>query len=155
MLKNTPHNSTEYLKTVSLREELLRKPLGMKFSKEELALEKDQVHLSLWEDEELLGCLVMVKSSQKRWKMRQVAVRADLQGKGIGQKLILASERWLLARGVTEIYLHAREPVVQFYEKLGYQIEGDRFYEVSIPHFLMNKRFSGDHLQSKHVFVPL
>ena len=35
--------------------------------------------------------------------------------------------------------LHARETAVGFYEKLGYKTSGDKFIEVTIPHFPMQK----------------
>jgi predicted GNAT family N-acyltransferase len=35
--------------------------------------------------------------------------------------------------------MHARKSAVGFYEKLGYEIEGDEFEEVTIPHYEMQK----------------
>lgn len=39
--------------------------------------------------------------------------------------------------GYEEIVLHARETAVPFYEPLGYTRVGDRFTEVTIPHWVM------------------
>jgi predicted GNAT family N-acyltransferase len=38
--------------------------------------------------------------------------------------------------------MHARKTAVVFYEKLGYTSTGNEFTEVSIPHFVMEKRLS-------------
>jgi predicted GNAT family N-acyltransferase len=35
--------------------------------------------------------------------------------------------------------MHARKSAAAFYEKLGYQIIGDAFEEVTIPHYEMQK----------------
>ena len=36
--------------------------------------------------------------------------------------------------------MHARETAVGFYEKLGYKVVGDKFTEVTIPHYVMEKK---------------
>jgi predicted GNAT family N-acyltransferase len=74
--------------------------------------------------------------------MRQVAIEPSLQGQGIGSSLIKYSE--LVARKAvyTSMVLHARDTAVPFYQKLGYQIEGDLFEEVGIPHYAMRKQLA-------------
>ena len=71
--------------------------------------------------------------------MRQVAVRADAQGKGVGRALVEASEREAIERGYARIVLHARENAVPFYECLGYATEGEPFIEIGLPHRAMAK----------------
>ena len=61
------------------------------------------------------------------------------RGEGIGAQIMNFSESWARLEGFTEIVLHAQEPVVGFYLKLGYSIVGERFYEADIPHFKMRK----------------
>jgi predicted GNAT family N-acyltransferase len=36
--------------------------------------------------------------------------------------------------------MHARKDAIGFYEKQGYKISGDEFTEVTIPHFVMEKK---------------
>jgi predicted GNAT family N-acyltransferase len=36
--------------------------------------------------------------------------------------------------------MHARQSAVGFYQKLGYQIRGEEFEEVTIPHYEMQKQ---------------
>ena len=71
--------------------------------------------------------------------MRQLAVRPDSQGEGIGRTLVRYSESFARDRGYQEIFLHARETAVTFYRKLDYELEGDQFTEVTIPHYYMRK----------------
>lgn len=136
------YGTTDYHKTVALRETLLRKPLGLVFAPQELEKEHAHIHLAMWQHHhELLACLVMVPTgAQNVWKMRQVAVRADWQGKHIGQQLIVEAEGLASKRNINRIYLHARKPVVGFYERLGYQKVGRIFEEVGIPHQKMEKQ---------------
>ena len=71
--------------------------------------------------------------------MRQVAVASTWQGKGIGSMLVAESEKTASRLGFSLITLHARESAVPFYERLGYGRVGERFEEVTIPHFKMEK----------------
>ena len=45
--------------------------------------------------------------------------------------------------GYRRMILHARETAVAFYENLGYARVGDRFVEVTIYHWAMEKRLTG------------
>jgi predicted GNAT family N-acyltransferase len=69
-----------------------------------------------------------------------MAVRADLQGLGLGSRLLGEVEGLLLAQGARSIILHARVSVVPFYQMLGYVSEGEDFVEVTLPHRSMRKQ---------------
>ena len=130
----------EYDEAVGLRYEVLRKPLGLDYSPEQLASEYDQVHLAAYSNSgELLAYLNLTPAGTQTVKMRQVAVAAALQGKGIGTLLVAESERLAQRLQFEGMTLHARETAVPFYERLGYVREGERFEEVGIPHFKMKK----------------
>ena len=134
------HNGAIYWSAVNLRSDVLRKPLGLEFSKEELLLEKDQIHIVGTLNEKLVASLSMVKVTDTTLKMRQVAVNTELQGKRIGAKLVAFSETWALENGYHEMILHAREAASKFYAKLSYHRVGDSFLEVGLPHYKMKKR---------------
>lgn len=130
----------EYDEAVRLRTDVLRKPLGLEFTPEQLAEEYDQRHLAAYNASgRLLGCLSLVVADDASWKMRQVAVAEAVQGKGVGKTLVEASEHLALLAGVNSMVLHARETAVPFYLALGYVTVGERFEEVGIPHFKMQK----------------
>lgn len=129
----------EYEAEVRLREEVLRKPLGLKFDPQDLLLEQDYLHFGLYEQENLVATLQFIQLSTTALKMRQVAVSAFRQREGLGRILVEWSEKWARERGYRKINLHARKSVVTFYEKLSYQVEGEEFLEVGIPHLLMSK----------------
>jgi GNAT superfamily N-acetyltransferase len=136
------HGSDEYRQTVALRDEVLRKPLGLRFAPKGLAAEEDSFHLACWDGDALAGCLVLKPLSRRRIRMRQLAVAPPRQGRGLGKALVNFAESFARRRGYQEMVVHARETAVGFYEKLGYMKEGRRFTEVTLPHFGMRKVLS-------------
>jgi N-acetylglutamate synthase-like GNAT family acetyltransferase len=133
----------EYDETVKLRYNILREPLGLDFTEEQLAAEYSDFHLAAYDDAWILrGCLVLTPKDGKVLKMRQVAVDNIVQSKGIGSLLVKASEVYARAKGYDKMELNARDTAVVFYQKLGYNTEGGMFEEVSIPHFKMVKKIN-------------
>jgi len=135
------HGSAQYWETVDLRRRILRTPLGLIFTDEELAAESREHHLAAYDDLGLAGCLVLVPYGEEA-KMRQVAVEPDRQGQGIGRVMVEEFERFARSAGYRRIVLNARDTAVPFYERLGYGIEGEMFEEVTIPHFRMVKNLT-------------
>jgi GNAT superfamily N-acetyltransferase len=137
------HGSRAYEETVRLREAVLRRPLGLSFTRQELDDEASSQHIAAFEGDEetpCVGCLVLMPVDRDVVRMRQVAVRPDRQREGLGAALVAFAERVARARGYGEITAHVREPVIPFYARLGYELSGSRFVEVTLPHFLMRKR---------------
>lgn len=132
--------SPEYDESVSLRYDVLRKPLGLDFTEEQLASEYDSIHLACYDEQRrLLGILLLTPKSDTEIKMRQVAVHADHQNKGIGKIMVDFAEQLAIYKGYDKMVLNARDVAKPFYEKLSYNIEGDEFVEVGIPHYFMWK----------------
>ena len=129
-----------YAKTVALREKVLREPLGMKFDKEFLAQDTDNIHIAAIEQGNVLGTLLLKPLDNKTVKMRQVAVDPDLQRSGVGTAMVKFSEQIARSRGFERIVLHARKYAIPFYKRLDYEVVGDEFLEIGIPHFKMQKR---------------
>ncbi len=139
-LKILDHGSDEYRQMVKLRDDMLRKPLGLSFTTQELERERDNMLIGAFEEEEMLGCCMLVEENYDIVRLRQMAVLNDLQGKGIGRALMNFAENLARDRGYKIISMHARKNAVGFYEKMGYQISGDEFIELTIPHYVMEKK---------------
>lgn len=133
------YKSSEYLQTIELREKILRIPLGLKFTKEYLKRDEHDFHLVAMYDKKVIGCLILTPREKEIVQMRQVAVDATLQGKGIGKKLVYFSEQVSQEKGFKKIILNARLVAVPFYKRLQYKIVSDEFIEVGIPHYKMEK----------------
>lgn len=138
-LKILDYGSPEYRQMIKMRDEILRKPLGLNFSEEELEKEKENLLIGAFDDDKMLGCCMLVEQSPEIVRLRQMAVLNDLQGKGIGQALTQFAENLARDHGYKVITMHARKNVMGFYEKMGYRIKGDEFIEITIPHFVMEK----------------
>jgi len=138
-LKIIDHGSREYQQMVHLRNEILRRPLGLQFTPEELEKEKEEILIGAFEEEKMLGCCMLITEAPNSVRLRQMAVLNNLQGKGIGRALMQFAENIARDRGYQKITMHARKTAVGFYEKLGYRISGQEFEEVTIPHYIMEK----------------
>ncbi len=135
------YQSKDYHKSIELRDKILRKPLGMIFTEEFLAKDKNEHVLGLFDKHKILATLNLKPVSSKSLKMRQVAVDEHLQGKGLGGILVKFSEEYALNIGFDEIVLHARDTAVKFYLSLDYEITDENyFYEVGIAHLKMRKK---------------
>lgn len=139
-LKQIDHGSKEYLQMVKLRNDILRQPLGLAFTPEELAKEADDILIGAFDEDDLLACCMLTKASADSLRLRQMAVQNNLQGKGIGASMLNFAELLTKDKGYNKIIMHARETATGFYEKLGYNIVGDKFTEVTIPHYVMEKK---------------
>ncbi len=138
-IRTVPYGSLEHEQAILLRRRVLRWPLDRDFTDEELAAETDQFHLVGIEDGEVVACALLQRVGDSA-KMRQVAVSPELQGQGVGRKLVAAFEELTRERGLAEVILNARQTAVPFYERLGYAVVEEPFDEVGIPHRKMRKR---------------
>ena len=138
-LKIIDYGSPEYTQMIKLRDAILRKPLGLTFTQDDLEQEKDNMFIGAFEEDRMLGCCMLVEEQPDIVRLRQMAVLNDLQGKGIGRALMNFAENLARDRGYKIVRMHARNNAVGFYEKVGYKVKGDQFIEVTIPHFVMEK----------------
>ena len=142
LFKQIGFGTAEYRRECLLREEVLRRPLGLSLSGEDLAGEESQFHFGLFDSVgELVACVIAAPLSPTEAKIRQMAVAPSHQGKGAGRQLMRELEESLRARGFRSFTLDARSSAVGFYEKLGYTTVGGEFVEVTVPHFKMVKVF--------------
>lgn len=139
-LKIIDHGSNEYWQMVKLRDDILRRPLGLGFTQHELEKEKENMLIGAFEDDQMLGCCMLVEKDPEIVRLRQMAVLNDLQGKGIGRALMNFAENIARDRGYKVLSMHARKNAVGFYEKMGYKVASDEFTEVTIPHYVMEKQ---------------
>lgn len=135
------YKSAEYDQMVDLRYEILRKPLGLTFSEQDLEKDKNDILLAAFYPNagEITGCCILTKLNEVTAQLRQMAIAEFCQGKGLGCELLTFAEQTAIKHNYKYIYLHARKTAIDFYKKQGYSIEGGQFTEVGIPHFEMLK----------------
>jgi N-acetylglutamate synthase-like GNAT family acetyltransferase len=128
---------------VRLRDKILRKPLRLEFTEEQLEEESSEFHFGVYDiHDQLLGCLSFKPLVSNTIKMRQVAIDDVFQNSGIGSFLVESAEQWAVNHQYEWIDLHARDTAVSFYTKLNYQLYGEPFIEVNIPHRSMRKKLN-------------
>ena len=71
--------------------------------------------------------------------MRQVAVNENWQNRKVGTQLVKFAESFSKERGFSKMILHSRKIALKFYQRLSYNIIGNEFLEINIPHFKMEK----------------
>jgi predicted GNAT family N-acyltransferase len=132
-------SSPKYQQVWELREEILRKPLGLSLRNEDLSRDHIDTIFIAEHNGHVIGCLMLQRKDVKQLQLRQMAVASEWQGKNIGRLLVNAAEDFSSSNGYTSMMMHARKVAIGFYLSLGYSIKGDEFTEVGIPHFLMEK----------------
>ncbi len=139
-IKVIEHGSAQYKEMVALRMEILRKPLGLTFSSEELEKEKKDLLIGAFEDAKLLACCILTPLSKTSYKLRQMAVSQKMQRLGIGAAMLHFAENLARDAHYNTMIINARTTAIGFYEKMGYSIHGDEFIEVGLPHVEMRKK---------------
>ena len=86
---------------------------------------------------EVVGCALLLPDDPEPGvgKVMQVAVSRQLQGQGIGRRVMTAVEARAFGElGLVELFCHAQLPAVPFYERLGWRADPETFEEAGIPH---------------------
>lgn len=124
---------------LDLRFRVLRAPLGMPAGSERYVAEDACLHLVAVAAGSVVGCVVFHPQSPTGGRLLQMAVDPTWQGRGVGRRLVEELEREVARRGFRRVLLHARQGAIGFYERLGYECEGEPYVEVGIPHRTMVK----------------
>ena len=133
------YGTADYDKMVALRYKILREPLGLTFSAGYLEKEKEDMLCVCENEGQIVGCCILTPVDKFVVQLRQMAVDDSVQKKRIGARLLLFAEESAKEIGFDKIVLHARKVAIGFYLKYNYDIVGDEFEEVGIPHFEMQK----------------
>jgi len=132
----------EYDSALRLRDKVLREPLDLEFTQEQISQEWAVNHLVAIDPAGIIRGVLILQSQDANGtqvKMRQVAVDPNIQSQGIGSNLVKFSEAYAKINGAQQFVLNARTTAVKFYKKLGYKTQGKEFEEVGIPHYKMTK----------------
>ena len=137
--KIVPFGTRAYIESVILREEVLRKPLGMKFNVEDLKDEEDQIHLTFWDNKKCIATAILKHLDKDKVQLRQMAVKQEYQGQGIGSALLTIAEQIAKNEDYKIIVLDARLSAKKFYEKHNYTQIGEQYRLIGLPHVKMMK----------------
>lgn len=111
---------------------------------DEIDEQPDTIHVTLYDDEMLVGCARTFPDPDHpepgRWVFGRLAVLPEARGGGFGGMLLAEAERLAKEAGATEVHLHAQCRVTSFYERKGYQQYGPEELDEHVPHIWMMKR---------------
>lgn len=134
-IKNISMADALYQPMRELRNSVLLRPLGVPDNSWEM-YDHRSWHFVAVDNGEVIGCAVLVPSEEDPTTARliQMAVNTDLQGKGVGKTLLEQIIQFADSRKLQSITCHSRHYAVGFYEKLGFEVYGEEFEEVGMPH---------------------
>lgn len=124
---------------IDLRLRVLLDPIGIPRTYINPQKEAADLLLGAYREDELVGCCILTRLSEAAVQLRQMAVDAPRQRSGTGMALLTFAEAAAREKGYREVVLHARDAVLSFYEKCGYHICSEQFFEVGVPHHKMKK----------------
>lgn len=139
IVREISHDSIDYEQMIQLRLDVLLNPLGVPATYINRVKEKEDLLIGAFEDDVLIGCCILTALNERTIQLRQMAVKTEWQGKHIGAQILQFAETLAKDKGYIELMMHARNPVINFYKKSGYEIAGPEFFEVGMGHHKMKK----------------
>lgn len=141
MIELIKYNTIDYLKSIGLRNKILREPLGLKLSGNQISKEGniDFYHIAYKVDSDILGVLVLKKLNNK-FQVFQIVVKEQHQKLGIGQLLMEKAETIVRENDLEEIIVFSREESIGFYKKMGFKSTKKEFIIVGLNHVKMIKK---------------
>lgn len=105
------------------------------------------LHVAVVSGERVLGVASVIRDAHPReprpgdWRIRGMASRPEMRGRGIGAALLARCEAHAREHGGARLWCNARAAARGFYERAGFTVEGEVFDIPSIgAHYLMGKR---------------
>ncbi len=135
-----PLGSDLYTQALRLREIILRKPLGLSVTGEELTDDAMRQHFCAVSYGAVVGTVSLRPLDETTLHLKQMAVAETRRRERVGARLLAHAEDWAASGGFRLMVLHARIGAEGFYLRLGYRKEGEPFDENTIPHVRMIKR---------------
>ena len=112
-LLESPFGSPLYRQCLVLREAILRKPLGLTLSPEELADDASRRHFCAVAGGQVVGCLSLKTLDGGTLQLKQMAVAEASRKTRIGSGLVAFAEAWARENGASEIVLHPADPAAK------------------------------------------
>lgn len=96
-------------------------------------------HLVIYQDSKPIAVGRMYPKNDQVMILGRIASLKEYRGQGIGSKVVQALEKRGKELGYLETELSAQQRAQEFYEKLGYRVYGDEYYDEWCLHVMMKK----------------
>jgi len=139
-LREIQYGSDEYVQEKALREAVLRTPLGLVLTEDDIKDDPYSTHFGAFNaSNELIACILLHPIDINTAQLRQMAVQSSIQKQGLGRSLVEYFEKQAMLHHYRVIQLNARITAQGFYEKLGYTPVDQPFTHMTLPHIKMQK----------------
>ena len=138
-IKEINYYSEEYQKLLNFRFNNLRKPLNLKWSKEDLLNENQQNHFALKNQSEIIGSFCLKKIDCSTIRLRQMAIEKKWQRQGYGSSILKFTEKFAIKNNYKKIIIIARLSALDFYKKNFFKTSGSIFIDVTVKSIKMYK----------------
>jgi len=135
-----PLGSDLYRQSLRLREGILRAPLGLTVSDEELYDDGMRQHFCAVNCGAVVGTVSLRPLDEATLHLKQMAVDEAKRRMRIGAQLLAHAEAWAAEAGFRLMIAHARVGAEGFYLRFGYAQDGAPFDKHTIPHVRVTKR---------------
>jgi predicted GNAT family N-acyltransferase len=135
-IKKFQFTNTELMKTAhNIRYDVF--VIGQNCPEEiEWEFEEESTHFLVFDNKEAVAT-ARHRKTNNGYKLERFAVLDSKRGNGYGH-IVLKAILEDLSNFNGNIYMHAQEDVIPFYEKMGFVKEGDLFEEANITHYKMS-----------------
>ena len=127
-------NPQERQQALDIRQRVFVEEQGVQAELELDVQDGEAIHWLGFRDGQVAGTARLLRYGQDSAKVGRVAVLPAWRSSGLGRELMEEIHRWGGAQPLKQILLDAQVSVIPFYEKLGYQAEGEIFEEAGILH---------------------
>ncbi|XPM54480.1 MAG: GNAT family N-acetyltransferase [Leptolyngbya sp. IPPAS B-1204] len=102
-------------------------------------LDETSQHIVAYLDQKPIGTARIRYLTDQLAKIERVAVLSAHRGQGIGKQIMAAAIDFLDRQNMPESKVHAQSHAAAFYQKLGFQQQGEAFHEAGILHIEMRR----------------
>jgi GNAT superfamily N-acetyltransferase len=106
----------------------------------------ETLHLGAFEGDRLVAIASLYREARPHrptraaWRLRGMATDAERQGRGLATVVLDASVAHVAAAGGGELWCNARVPALGFYQRCGFEVDGDEFEIDGIgPHVVVTR----------------
>lgn len=136
---NITYGSKEYFDTLTLRNEVFRKPYGLDIKDDDLESDKNLEMYGIYIGDKLIGTVFLGEKQDNTAHIKALALLEEFRGIGLGEYAMKFIEDVARKKGYSRSYLNGRVYAENFYHRLGYNTIGEPYEHKTIPHVEMEK----------------
>ncbi|MDD2446687.1 MAG: GNAT family N-acetyltransferase [Tissierellia bacterium] len=138
-IKAIIYGTSEYERSIDLRNEVFRKPWGLNIRDEDLTNDQYMEMFGAYKDDKIIATIFLTEDDKEHARIKSVAILDEYRGKGLGSYLMDYAENIAKDRGYKKVNLMGRVSAEVFYNKIGYKTLSQPYDYHTISHIDMEK----------------